>query len=193
MIAGKKLPFVSDNSITNAFVNILFTINYTFFDDTKETEISMLVNEKNILGFKRNNQSYTTRWNLDELTFWLRDFLNNMKEDPYPVETKGEFAANKDVSARDFDSDDEAVFEAYYEKLYDWNLRHRWHPASSGAILADLYFQLVGDYVEISWNNEDSEDGVVFDNTIGGCRIEKELFVSVINDFLNAYAMHWFN
>ena len=27
-----------------------FSINYTFFDDTKETEISMFVNEKNILG-----------------------------------------------------------------------------------------------------------------------------------------------
>lgn len=170
-----------------------FYIKYTFFDDTRETEISMIVNGNNILCFKRNNQSYTTRWNLDELAFWLRDFLNNMKDDPYPVDTPGEYASNKDISAREFDSDNDEEFDAYYDKLDKWNLRHRWHTASSGAILADVYFQLVGDYVEISWNNEDAEDNVVFDSLLGGCRIEKELFISEINDFLNAYAMHWYN
>ncbi len=169
-----------------------FSIEY-FFDDDRETELSIIIDGNNILGFKRNGQSYTTRWNLDEVAFWLRDFLENMQEDPYPVEVEGEYAANKDISSRDFDSDDEEEVETYYEKLYEWNLRHRWHTASSGAILADLYFQLVGDCVEISWNNEESEDGVIFDNEIGGCKIDKNMFVSAVNEFLNAYAMHWFN
>jgi hypothetical protein len=172
--------------------NALFSIHYTFFDETRETEISMLVNNINILGFTRDGISYTTRWNLDEIAFWLRDFLNNMREDPYPVDVVGAFAAEKDISARDFDSDDIDELEKYYDRLYEWNLRHRWHPASSGAILADLYFQLVEDYVEISWNNEDSEDNVIFDNLIGGCRVQKDLFVSVINEFLTAYANHWY-
>ena len=173
--------------------NTLFTINYTFFDDTRETEIAMIVDGNNILGFKRDGKDFTTRWNLDELAFWLRDFLNNMKEDPYPVEAVGEYASEKDISARDFDSEDDEELAAYYDKLYEWNLCHRWHPASSGAILADVYYQLVGEYVEISWNNEDPEDGVTFDNILGGCRIPKDLFVSVINDFLTAYANHWYN
>ena len=169
------------------------TIKYSFFDESRETELAMLVNGNNILGYKRDDVSYTTRWNLDDIAFWLRDFLDNMREDPYPVETEGEYAANKDIAARDFDSDDDEEFDAYYDKLDEWNLRHRWHTASSGAILADLYFQLVGDFVEISWNNEDAEDGVIFDNEIGGCRIEKEQFASAVNEFLSAYAMHWFN
>ncbi len=169
-----------------------FSIEYTFYDDTRETELSMFINSENILKFNYMGKSCTTRWNLDELAFWLRDFLDNMKEDPYPVDIEGDYAAIKDINARSFDSENEDEFDAYYDKLDEWDLRHRWHPACSGGILADIYFQLVGDYIEISWNNEDSEEDVVFEKLIGGCRIEKRLFFSVVNDFLIAYAKHWY-
>ena len=114
-----------------------------------------------------------------------------MTEDPYPVEADGEYAAMKDISARDFDSDDEDEFDAYYDKLDEWNLRHRWHPASSGAILADVYFQLIGDEIEISWNNEDNGDGIKFQNLLGGARIKKDVFYATVDTFLKAYANHW--
>ncbi|MBQ6095286.1 MAG: hypothetical protein IJL09_07770 [Lachnospiraceae bacterium] len=169
-----------------------FSIVYNFYDESRETEISMLVNGENILSFERDGQGMTTRWNLDELALWLRDFLDHMKEDPYPVETEGEYAAIKDINAREFDTEDDEEFDAYYDKLDDWNLRHRWHPASSGAILSDLYFQLVDDNVEISWDNQDPEEGVVFRFKLGGVRIPKEKFVSEVNSFLRDYADHWF-
>jgi len=173
--------------------NKTFSLQYSFFDETQETELSMIIDEENILAYQKNGKSFTTRWNLDELAFWLRDFLDNMQEDPYPVDTAGEFAAMKDISAREFDSDNEAEFDDYYDRLDEWNLHHRWHTASSGAILADLYFQLVEDYVEISWNNEDSEEDVTFNKIIGGKKIPKELFTKVINEFLQDYAKQWFN
>lgn len=169
-----------------------FVISYNFLDDLHETEIEMLVNGSNILSFKRDGQVLTTRWNLDELAFWFRDFLDNMTEDPYPVSIEGEYATIKDVNAREFDSDNDEEFDAYYDKLDEWDLRHRWHPASSGAILADLYFQLVGDNVEVSWNNLDPEDGVCFEYKLGGMQIPREQFVSEVDSFLKAYAEHWF-
>lgn len=169
-----------------------FAVCYTFIDDSRETEISMFVDHQNILAFKRGDQIYSTRWNLDELAFWLRDFLDHMTEDPYPVDISGEYAAIKDRNAREFDSDDDEEFDAYYDKLEDWNLRHRWHTASSGAILSDVYFQLVGDHVEISWNNEDTEEEVEFVHKLGGAKIEKETFISVIASFLKEYANHWY-
>lgn len=134
----------------------------------------------------------TTRWNLDELAFWLRDFLDHAKEDPYPVEVDGEYVAIKDINARDFDTDDDEEFDAYYDKLDEWNERHRWHTASSGAILADLYFQLVDGYIEISWNNQEPEEGVKFSHELGGVRIVAERFVEEVDLFLNAYANQWF-
>ena len=168
-----------------------FTITYSFFDETHETELSMLINGNNILAFERNDTVLTTRWNLDELAEWLRNFIDHMADDPYPVESDGEYAAMKDISARDFDTDDKDEFDAYYDKLYEWNLRHRWHPASSGAILADVYFQLVGDNVEISWNNEDFGNDIHFQNLLGGARINKAIFYTTVDTFLKAYATHW--
>ena len=144
----------------------IFSITYAFFDESHETEIAMLVNGDNILSFKRNGQELTTRWNLDELI--------------------------KDINAREFDTDDEEEFDSYYDKLDEWNLRHRWHPASGGAILADLYFQLIGDNVEISWNNQDAEEGVEFKYKLGGVRIPREKFSPIVESFLKEYAEHWF-
>jgi hypothetical protein len=169
-----------------------FKVKYTFFDETRETELSMFIDEKNILAFERYGQKLTTRWNLDDLALWLRNFINNMSEDPFPVAVEGEYAAIKDILAREFDTDDDQLFDEYYDKLDEWNLRHRWHTTCNGAILADLYFQLVEDDVEISWNNQDAEDGVDFDFEIGGVSIPKEIFLNEINSFLRAYANHWY-
>ena len=170
-----------------------FSIEYSFYDDSHETELKMLVNDKNILAFERDGKVLTTRWNLDDLALWLRNFIDNMKEDPYPVEVEGEYAAEKDINARDFDSEDDEEFDAYYDKLDDWNLRHRWHTTSNGGILADLYFELKGEYVEISWNNQDSEEGVKFENELGGVRIPKKEFCEEVDIFLKDYADHWFS
>ena len=168
-----------------------FRISYAFFKDPRETEIKFLINDDNILEFEREGQVLTTRWNLDDLARWLRLFIDNMKEDAYPVNVAGEYAAIKDINAREFESDDEEEFDAHYDKIDEWNLRHRWHTASNGAILADLYFQLVGENVEISWNNQDSEEGVIFKHELGGARIPREEFTSVVGSFLKAYADYW--
>ena len=169
-----------------------FAIEYAFCKNSHDTEIAMLVDGKNILEFRRNGKLLTTRWELDELVSWLRDFLDNMSEDPYPVDCEGQYAAQKDDAARDFDSDDDEEFYAYYENLYDWNLRHRWHPASSGAILADVFFQLVGDYVEVSWDNRDIERDISFVYERGGAGIPKVLFYNTVDSFLKEYTLHWF-
>ena len=125
-----------------------FSLIYSFFNDTHETEIKMMVN--------------------------------------------GEYAAIKDINARDFDTEDDYEFDAYYDKLDDWNIRHRWHPASGGSILADLYFQLIEENIEISWNNQEPEEGVKFRYKLGGVKVEKEQFIEEVNLFLKAYANQWF-
>ena len=171
----------------------VFAISYEFFDESHETELSMFIDGHNILEFYRNGEVLTTRWNLDDLALWLRNFLDHMEVDPYPVDTTGNFAAIKDINAREFDSDDEGDFDAYYDKLDDWNLRHRWHPASNGGILADVYFEYTGKNVEISWNNQDLDEDIKFTYELGGVTVEAVFFIKVINQFLSEYALHWFN
>ncbi len=171
----------------------VFSIKCSMYKRQQATELSMYVGGKNILAYEKNGKKYTTRWNLDSIAEWLRHFIDNMTEDPYPVQCQGHFAAEKDVYARNFDSDDEDEFDAYYDALDEWNERHRWHTACDGAILADVYFQLVGNVVEISWNNQDIEDDVVFSYLCGGKSIDKNIFYQVVNKFLQAYADFWFS
>ena len=167
-----------------------FAIKYCFFDDDKQTEISMFVKGKNILEFKRNGMFLTTKWDLTDIAIWLRNLIENAVDDPYPVEAEGTYAAIKDIAAREFDSEDDAVFDAYYDKLDEWNDRHRWHPHSNGGILADVYFQFVGDCMEISWNNQDDE--VDFTYQLGGETVPKDVFIETVEKFLTAFANHWY-
>lgn len=109
------------------------------------------------------------------------------------MDVEGDYAAEKDLKAHEFDSDNDEEFDAYYDRLYEWNLRHRWHPASAGAILADVYFQLIGDSIEVSWNNTDAEEEVTFRNLLGGARVGRKLFVSAVDSFIQAYTRHWEN
>ena len=169
-----------------------FSIPCRFEDETRETEIMFLVNGENILQFQRFGKRFTTKWNLDDAVFWLRDFAASMKHDPYPVSARGKFAAQKDICAREFDADDAAEFDQYYDRLDQWNLRHRWHPYSNGAVMADLYFELVDDNVEISWNNLDAENDVIFLHQLGGVRIPKDQFLDAVSGFVRRYMEHWF-
>ena len=61
-----------------------FALEYCFYDENRETELAMYINGKNILEFEKNGKILTTKWNLDELVFWLRDFLNRNSEEPFP-------------------------------------------------------------------------------------------------------------
>lgn len=169
-----------------------FGIGFIFFDDAHETELSMYIKGRNILAFTREGKRMTTRWNLDGLAIWLRDFIDNMLEDIFPFEVEGDSIADKDRNAREFDPDDDDEFDRYYEKLYEWDERHRWHSKSNGAILANVYFQRVGNSVEVSWNNADLEEYVIYDTEEGSELVNKDTFVKVVDEFLKEYANHWF-
>jgi len=170
----------------------IFAIEYSFFDDSKSTEISLFHNCKNIMSYEKNNKTYTTRWNLDEIVIWLKKLVDGLSEDAYPISNiEGTFAAQKDDNARDFDADDDNEFEEYYNQLYQWNLKHRWHTVNTGEIIADIYFQLVGDNVEISWNNKGLESDVIYLSTEGGFYVERNLFTNVVSRFIEAYQSHW--
>lgn len=155
------------------------------------SELSMYVRGCNILGFTYHGGHRTTQWNLDDLVAWLRSYALDMQEDPYPVDADGCCAALQDINARNYDTDDDAAFDAYYDRLYDWVHRHNWHAQSAGAILASVYFERKGEWVEISWNNEDADSGVAFDYIIGWRRVPFGVFHDVLAEFLRQYGKTW--
>lgn len=151
------------------------------------SELSMFVNGRNILGFTRKGVHSTTCWNLDDLVAWLRVYALQMPVDPYPVEADGCCAALKDINSRNFYSEDDTVFDAYYDKLYEWVHRHNWHASSAGAILANVYFEHKESVMEISWNNQDVEEDADFDYLIGWEQVPFDTFNEVLSAFLRRY------
>ena len=177
-----------------------FAIGYAFMGDDRTTEISMFANGTNLLGFTKDGTHYTTRWlYLEDLVAWLRSFVLNMAEDPFPIEVDGEYAAEKDANARelgpdlDDDSSDEEMeaFDAYFDQFLDWVWDHTWHSESGGAILSDIYFEYKDGMVELSWDNRGGSFGYVFDCEFGGTRVDAEKFKTVVLEFVDAYEKHW--
>jgi hypothetical protein len=184
--------FIGDPSV--------FAIGYAFLGNDRITEISMWANGTNLLGFIRNNGHLTTRWAyLEYLVAWLKSFVLNMADDPFPIEAEGEFAAEKVAYARDQlpDLDDGCSeeemdeFNAQVDLFDDWSWSHTWLSERGGAILPNMYFEYKHGMVELSWNNRNAEDGVVFNCEFGGTRVDADTFRSVVLEFVDAYERHW--
>ena len=62
----------------------VFAIRWIFLTDSRDTELYLYLNGENILAFERSGRELTTRWNLDELTAWLRAFLDICRRIPTP-------------------------------------------------------------------------------------------------------------
>lgn len=170
----------------------VFAIGYAFLGAKRTTELSMYVGGGNLLGFMQDGEHRTTRWPyLEGLVAWLRGFALTMRENPYPLEVEGEFAAQKDAAARTFESDDEEEMDAHYDPISNWAYEHSWRSESGGAILSDMLFEYMGGMVELSWDNRNAEDDVTFDFELGGVRVDAETFHNVVLEFAGAYERHW--
>jgi len=156
----------------------------------KTTELYMYVDGVNILEFELDGEVHTTTWDIDELVEWLEGFSHRNDETPFPHEVPGETAAEKDVNARDFDSDDEDQYDKYYETLNQWVYDHTWNHASSGGILANVYFRRVEQDVELSWDNDD-QAYVSFVSMRGSKMVNAEEFKGIVRTFASAYRTEW--
>ena len=196
------VPKVQDILADETFIGdpSVFAIGYAFLGNNRVTEISMWANGTNLLGFIKNNEHLTTRWAyLEDLVAWLDSFVHNMTNNPFPIEIEGEFAAEKDAYARDQLPDlddgcsDEEMdeFDAQVDLFDDWSWNHTWLSERSGAILSNIFFEYKDGMVELSWNNRNVEDGVVFDCEFGGTCVDAETFRNVVLEFVNTYEQHW--
>lgn len=185
--------FLADNTA-------VFAIGYAFIGDERTTEISMWVEDANLLGFTKDECHHTTRWlYLEGLVAWLNSFVLNMADDPFPIDVDGEYAAEKDANAPalapelDDDSSDEELdaFDAYLDRFEDWSWNHTWVSERGGAILSHMFFEYKDGVVELSWNNLSPEEGVTFDCEFGGTRVDAEVFKTVVLEFVDAYEKHW--
>lgn len=195
---NKEPEIIADETFIGDSSN--FAIGYAFIDDQRTTEISMIASGTNLLGFTKEGSRYTTRWPyLEGLVAWLKCFVLNMTEDPFPISVDGEYAAEKDANARacapslgDESTDEELeAADIYFDSFEDWTWNHTWLSERGGAILSNMFFEYKDGKVELSWNNLNDHGGVSFDCKLGGVRVDAEVFKTVVLEFVDAYEKHW--
>lgn len=179
-----------------------FAIGYHFFPVEGDasacwpmnrcTGIRLFVDGNDVMGFTRDGNHVQPAWDFDDLVEWLDGFARNAREEPFPFpDVPGETLSELDWNARNFDTDDEREFDRYYTTLNDWIWRHSWVHARAGAIIPDVLFRVLGKNVEISWDNREAEEGVVFDSEAGSALVPLATFRDVVSRFVAAYLRHW--
>ncbi|MBR2067984.1 MAG: hypothetical protein IJ875_07000 [Solobacterium sp.] len=170
------------------------------FEIKKESEsehtskLTVFANGKNICEYidSNGNKRKNIFWDNDELISYLNDTINFFYEnDPFPVQCRGDYAAELDNNARDFDSENEDELDSYFDKLNDWSYKHSWRHARSGAIVPDLLFRVIDNQMEISWWTDYSDEGLSFTNSRGFILVEKNKYIEIISNLFDAYNDMW--
>lgn len=112
-------------------------------------------------------------------------------EIPFPFDVKGDSAIELDINARDYDSNNEDEFDAYYTQLNDWAFSHSWTHARDGLYIPDVMYRKINDTMEISWCGVGIYDGVEFSSPKGSYLINFNLYCSIINKVTKYYKENW--
>ena len=166
-----------------------------------KVEISMFVNNENLMSYKYNGNSKISTWDFSFIVEFFRDNLKFiLTEDNYPINV------NKDVIGIEFlkntnkyvnglidwskiDADDELEFEKL-EKLSEikdnWVYKHSWNYYNTGAYIPDVVFRKIGQNIEVSWDNSDNEK-IKFNSIKGTYLIPINGFERIIRDFIINY------
>lgn len=145
--------------------------------------INLWINNMNICSYNQDQQYegelyYITDWFCDKIEYVLG-------YDAFPLPVKGNTAQELIESADHFESDNNLEFDLWYAAKNRWVLNHCWLAARGGSVFPSVYFRRVGEYIEISWDNEFwKESDIVFDSQKGAYRVEFEIFSKIITKFL---------
>lgn len=145
--------------------------------------INLWINNMNICSYNQDQQYegelyYIADWFCDKIEYVLG-------YDAFPLPVKGNTAQELIENADHFESDNNLEFDLWHTAKSRWLFNHCWFGARGGSVFPCVYFRRVGEYIEISWDNEFwKESDIVFDSQKGAYRVEFEIFSKIITKFL---------
>jgi hypothetical protein len=164
-------------------------------DSDHTCKLKLFVDSKNICEWKDSNGKVHKEiwWNLDELINYLHDTVDFIyDDDPFPVDDiAGECASELDNNARDFESENDEEMEDYYDSLDDWTYNHSWYHARSGAVVPDVMFRKINNRIEVSWWNDQEDEGRFFTNKYGYALIDCDYYRETIEALFDSYNNVW--
>lgn len=145
------------------------------------------IDGKNILQYKNNN-SNEYEWNLIYIYDWFKKNIDSiMLEEEFPLKIKGETCLKKFENSLDFDSEDDEIFFKWFDIRQNWYFRHSLSSSCEGSFLAEVFFIKSKDSIEITWNNKNLYEDVIFFSENGFKQISIVKFKNIIMDYLNSF------
>lgn len=151
-----------------------------------EYYFDVIVFNKSICSYKKDGVEQKYYCDIELIKNWFLDnkeYIYNELNFPLPVKAQtGLEFYNK---SGNFDSDDDDEFYKWHATRQDWYFRHSWYSVNNGTFLADVLFNRVGNYIEITWDNTELFTGIEFINPKGHALVKFELFRKTIEEFLS--------
>lgn len=153
---------------------IKFKIN-SIDKDKSILKLELLINNNNILEWKKNNEIYTTQYNLEDIMDYLIlntiEFANNADDFPYNIKADNILQLSDKCYSLEFDNENEEI--DFFENVHNYFYNHSIGHASGGAIIANLYFRHIENYMEIAWDNYNEEQDFTFKKGVARINIDE--------------------
>lgn len=154
-------------------------------------EMSLYVEDKNILEFSYKNMQCTYRWYMiSNIVDWFdKNLLYIINNDEFPFETVGNSAAEFCKNYFEENIDELAYDIDKFEMFQNWTFRHSWFSERAGAYLPEIYFRKQNNDIEVSWDNSKifKDEDIEFKYEYGHYYIERKLFIEVIEGLIGCY------
>ncbi|WP_248926748.1 hypothetical protein [Paenibacillus hamazuiensis] len=151
-------------------------------------QFELWVEGKDICKYEINGSIFSYQWNLLNIAEY---FCINLKyvihEQTFPLPVSGNDALELVSNSHSYLNKLENIYDAF-EIFQDWEFRHSWFSSRAGSYLPNVYFRLKDELVEVSWCNSNiyKKDSIQFLHSTGSVVIEKDSFISLINEFVNS-------
>lgn len=164
-----------------------FAIEYEK-ENNEECTFEMWVDGKPICCFTRNGEFQKYRWNLSSLVEWFEQNIEYIiTEREFPLLIKADSSIDFYVKSSEFDTDDMEAFDRWFDIRQEWYFHHSWFINRDGSFLPDVFFRVVGEKVEIEWDNTYTYEDIIFKFPKGLFYVDKQDFCNTLYRFLNSY------
>ena len=163
-------------------------LEYEKSEGSDESVFNLFIQNSPVCMFRKNMITRTFKWKIDDLVEWLETNLDNiLVEEGFPLPVDAKTAVDFMEKSSNFETDDDAEFDSWYEQRQDWSFRHSWYSSRAGGYLADVFFRKVGDMIEVSWNNHHLYTDIEFLHPSGVFYVGCDTFENVITHFIASY------
>lgn len=154
-------------------------------DNLDFNKLVLKVYNKDITSYYYQNKLTCFSGNVSSLIEWFQNNLETiLTNESFPLPVKANSSYDFYLKCMKYDSEDIDELTEWFEKYQAWEWGHSWYICRENSYLASVYFRKVENQIEIEWDNTKTYNEVEFVNPKGKEYIDINIFIDVIQQFI---------